>query len=82
MKIHNLDIEATINRAQKLIIEDQQMSETIESMIDISILVFALLANRLGLNSTNNSKAPSSDSNRKNRKKAARAIRLAGNKAM
>jgi hypothetical protein len=36
-------------------------------MFEILILVITLLANRLNLNSTNSSKPPSSDPNRKNR---------------
>jgi transposase len=76
MKIQNIDIEATINRAQKLIAEDHQISDATRSMFEILILVITLLANRLGLNSTNSSKPPSSDPNRKKRAKAS-----TGNKA-
>jgi transposase len=78
MKIQNIDIEATINRAQKLIAEDQQMSEATKSMFEILILVITLLANRLGLNSTNSSKPPSSDPNRKKRKKGGTGRKAGG----
>jgi len=60
-------IEATICRAQKLIAEDQQMCEATKSMCEILILVITLLANRLGLNSTNSIKPPLSDPYRKRR---------------
>jgi transposase len=65
MKIDNIDIEATIEKAQTLIGEDKQLSAGAKSMLEILILIISLLANRLNLNSTNSSKPPSSDSNRK-----------------
>ena len=78
MKIQNIDIEATINRAQKFVAEDQQMSEATKSMFEILILVITLLANRLGLNSTNSSKPPSSDPNRKRREKGSTGKKAGG----
>jgi len=65
MKIDSIDIEATINRAQSIIREDKQLSAGAKSMFEILILIISLLANRLNLNSTNSSKPPSSDPNRK-----------------
>jgi len=70
MKIENIDIEATIKKAQALLIrEDEQLSVGAKSMLEILILIISLLANRLNLNSTNSSKPPSSDPNRKKRSK-------------
>ena len=65
MTIENIDIEATIKKAQALVCEDKQMSTATKSMFEIMILIISLLANRLNLNSTNSSKPPSSDPNRK-----------------
>jgi transposase len=65
MKIDSIDIEATIKKAQALIHEDNQLSAGAKSMFEILILIISLLANRLNLNSTNSSKPPSSDPNRK-----------------
>jgi len=65
MKIENIDIQATIEKAQAVVREDKQMSAATKSMFEILILVITLLANRLGLNSTNSSKPPSTDPNRK-----------------
>jgi transposase len=65
MKIDSIDIEATIKKAQALIREDNQLSAGAKSMFEILILVISLLADRLNLNSTNSSKPPSSDPNRK-----------------
>lgn len=74
MKISDIDIQATVEKAQALIREDEQVSAGIRSMFEILILIISLLANRLNLNSTNSSKPPSSDPNRakKSRKKGAR----------
>jgi transposase len=65
MKIESIDIQATIERAQSLVRDDEQLSATTKSMFEILILVITLLANRLNLNSTNSSKPPSTDPNRK-----------------
>jgi len=67
MKIENIDIQATIQKAQALVREDKQLSASTRSIVEILILVITLLANRLNLNSTNSSKPPSSDSNREKR---------------
>jgi len=65
MKTDNIDIEATIEKAQLLVREDKQLSSATKSLFEIMILIITLLANRLNLNSTNSSKPPSSDLNRK-----------------
>ena len=69
MKIENIDIQATIEKAQILVREDKQLSTATKSMFEILILIITLLANRLNLNSTNSSKPPSSDPNRKKQAK-------------
>ncbi len=69
MKIESIDIAATIEKAQRLVREDKQLSAATKSMFEILILIITLLANRLNLNSTNSSKPPSSDPNRKKRPK-------------
>ena len=76
MKIENIDIQATIEKAQSLIREDEQLSAATKSMFEILILVITLLANRLNLNSTNSSKPPSTDPNRKKQSR-----KKSGNKA-
>ena len=70
MKIENIDIQATIEKAQAIIGDDKQMSAGTKSIVEILILVITLLANRLNLNSTNSSKPPSADPNRKKKPKA------------
>ena len=65
MKIDNIDIQATIEKARFLMKEDKQLSASTKSIFEILILVITLLVNRLNLNSTNSSKPPASDPNRK-----------------
>ena len=67
MKIENIDIAATIEKVHSLLREDKQMPAANKAMFEILILIITLLANRLNLNSTNSSKPPSSDPNRKKR---------------
>ena len=80
MKIENIDIGATIEKAQSLIREDKQLSAATKSMFEIMILIITLLANRLNLNSTNSSKPPSSDPNRKKRPKSKTGKKPGGQK--
>lgn len=47
MKIENIDIEATIEKAQALIFKDEHMSAATKSIIEVLILLISLLANRL-----------------------------------
>ena len=69
MKIENIDIEATIEKARRLVNEDKNLSAAVQSMFEIMILIITLLVNRLNLNSKNSSKPPSSDPNRKKPKR-------------
>lgn len=78
MKIENIDIQATIEKAQTLVRDDEQLSAATKSMFEILILVITLLANRLNLNSTNSSKPPSSDHNRKKRAREKSGNRAGG----
>lgn len=65
MTIDNIDVTATITRVEKQLANDTEMSQTTRSLIEVLILIVSLMANRLGLNSSNSSKPPSSDPNRK-----------------
>jgi len=80
MKIDNIDIQATIEKAQAIIGDDKQMSAGTKSMFEILILVITLLANRLNLNSTNSSKPPSTDPNRKKKPKSKTGRKKGGQK--
>ena len=80
MRIDNIDIEATIEKAQLLVREDRQLSAATKSMFEVMILIITLLANRLNLNSTNSSNPPSSDPNRKKQPKRKTGKKSGGQK--
>ncbi len=65
LTIESIDIQATIDKAQALIKDDEQMSASTKSIVEILIVIISLLANRLNLNSSKSSKPPSSDPFRK-----------------
>jgi len=80
MKIENIDIQATIEKARLLVSEEKQLSAATKSMFEIMILIITMLANRLNLNSTNSSKPPSSDPNRKKRSRKKTGKKAGGQK--
>lgn len=65
MTIDSIDIDAAIREIETLLANDRDLSPALESAIKMLILVVKLMGNRLGLNSANSSKPPSSDPNRK-----------------
>lgn len=64
MKIDNIDIDATFSEVERLLEEDKNISPALTSIINVLLLLVKLMANRAGLNSSNSSKPPSSDSNK------------------
>lgn len=65
MTIDNINIDATLENAAKLIADDKELTPATKSLLEILVLIITLLANRLNLNSKNSSKPPSTDPNRK-----------------
>lgn len=65
MTVDNFDVSATIARVKEQLKKEQEMSETMRSLIEVLLMIVTLLVNRLGLNSRNSSKPPSADQNRK-----------------
>ena len=80
MTIDNIDIEATLRKAQILLENEKEISAATKSIVEILILIISLLANRLNLNSANSSKPPSSDPNRKKRNKHKAGKKAGGQK--
>ena len=70
MKIENIDVGEAIEKVEKMMSSDKSCSPVLRTAVQLLIVIVMLLANRLGLNSSNSSKPPSSDPNRK---KGARA---------
>jgi transposase len=67
VKLDNIDIDKTLNEVERLLKEDKQLSPALKSMITVLVMVVKLLTNRIGLNSRNSSKPPSTDNNKDNK---------------
>jgi len=67
MKIDNIPVEQTIEQVKKQIDEENNLSPALRAALEVLLELVALLMNRLGLNSRNSSKPPSSDLDRKKR---------------
>jgi len=76
--VDNIDIETTLSDLERLLKEDKTISPTLHSTITVLMLVVKLLANKIGLNSHNSSKPPSSDQNRKKDKARNRSEKKSG----
>lgn len=64
MTIDNINIEATLKKAEELLKEEKGLSLAMKSMVGLLLLVITLLVKRLNLTSNNSSKPPSQDQNR------------------
>ncbi|MCK5370879.1 MAG: IS66 family transposase [Cyclobacteriaceae bacterium] len=80
MTIQNIDIDATLKKVKTLLVEENELSPTMRSMVELLVLLVTLLANSLNLNSSNSSKPPSSDPNRKKIRKANGGKKAGGQK--
>jgi len=69
MNADNIDIDAMVQEAEMLLEGEKDLSPALKSTFGMMVLVIKLLANRLDLNSSNSSKPPSSDPNRKKESK-------------
>jgi transposase len=70
MKIENIDVTKTLDKAKKLLAKEKTISPAFKVVIEVLLLIITLMVERLTKNSSNSSKPPSSDPNRdKNRSK-------------
>lgn len=65
MKIENISINGTIDKVEKFLAEEKDISSSVKSMFELLLMIVTLLVNRLNLNSRNSSKPPSTDRNKK-----------------
>ena len=65
MKADKINITETVESARKLLETDKKISPAVRAMFNMLLMIITLLAGKLGLNSQNSSKPPSSDLNRK-----------------
>jgi transposase len=71
MTVDNINVEASIKRVNDLIAAEENLSPALKASLEVLVLLVTILTNRLGLNSKNSSKPPSSDPNRKKEAKEA-----------
>ncbi|MCG6202944.1 IS66 family transposase [Psychromonas antarctica] len=64
MKVSGIDIESSVEKIKQQIEADKTLSASMRATFDLLLLIVNLLCQRLGLNSRNSSKPPSSDQNR------------------
>jgi transposase len=69
MKLEAIDIDKALEETRCLLEEDKGVSPALKSSIGILLLLVKILVDRLGINSRNSSKPPSSDPNREKKKK-------------
>jgi transposase len=67
--LKDVDINTTIKEVRELLEKEKALSPALRSMIEMLILIVSLLVSRLGLNSRNSSKPPSTDPNRQRKEK-------------
>ena len=65
MKIDNIDIGKTVDKAKRLLKKEKNVSPALRAVVEILLIVVQVMLGRLKLNSKNSSKPPSSDPNRK-----------------
>jgi transposase len=63
--IRKINIGSTLKKVDKLLELDKSSSPQIRAMIELLVMVIQLLLGKLGVNSSNSSKPPSKDPNRK-----------------
>jgi transposase len=68
MMIDNIPVEKTLERVKQQIEEEKNLSPALRASLELLLSLVKLLLNRLGLNSRNSSKSPSSDPNRKKKR--------------
>ncbi|MBN2527163.1 MAG: IS66 family transposase, partial [Deltaproteobacteria bacterium] len=64
MTIDNIDVSDALRAAKEQLANDDSIPDATRSLMNLLMLIITLMANRLGLNSSNSSKPPSSDPNR------------------
>ena len=80
MKVSGIDIESNINNIKAQIEADKTLSPSMRTALDLLLLIVTLLCQRLGLNSRNSSKPPSSDLNRQKNSRANSTNKSGGQK--
>lgn len=68
MTFEKININETLKNARELLAADAQVSPAMKAMFEVLMLIIKLMSQRLGLNSKNSSKPPTSDPHRNKNK--------------
>ena len=80
MTLDSIDIDKTVAEVKRFLKEEKGLSPAFVASMELLLVLVSLLINRLGLNSRNSSKPPSSDPNRPKVKKSAGEKKPGGQK--
>lgn len=80
MTLDSIDIDKTITEVKRYLKEEKGLSPAFVASMELLLILVSLLVNRLGLNSRNSSKPPSSDPNRPKAKRPAGKRKPGGQK--
>lgn len=69
MTINNIKVEEVVEQVKSQIAGEKGLSPALKASLELLLLLVTLLLNRLGINSSNSSKPPSADPNRKRKPK-------------
>lgn len=69
VKADKINITETLDNARKMLEADKQVSPALRAMFEMLLMIITLLSGKLGLNSKNSSNPPSTDPNRKKKKR-------------
>lgn len=78
MKISNINVEESIEKARGLLAQEKNVSPAFKSAIEVLLLLVTILLQRKGLTSRNSSKPPSEDKNRDRGSKKKKSTRKPG----
>jgi len=65
MTVNKIDVSSAIASVEKFLSRDKSLSAEARALFELMLVIVKLLINKLGLNSSNSSKSPSNDPNRK-----------------
>jgi len=80
MKIEGIDLESTVANIKEQLDSEPDLSPALKGSIELLLILMTGLFNRLGLNSSNSSKPPSTDPNRDKKKKDGSSKKPGGQK--
>ena len=75
MTVDNIDVSKSINEARRALSEDKGISPSTAAVFNLLITIITILLNQKNLNSSNSSKPPSQDPNRKRKTRKDKGVR-------